>query len=402
MVKAVAALAVAVVALLATGSAQPRVHAPTGPLGIDGNGTTSTLVRLNARNLRPLPGRRLELGAIAEAWGYSPDRTILAFGLDGSNQCPEASLRFVEVATLVPLGDVSLGQAYVLTADWLAPDRLAVVVAHCESASWELVVVDPSARRVLDRSPLQSGSIRRAGDRLAIVAGNVLTIVDAAGTARSVVLDRIEGGALALTPDGRRAFVVSANGLIADVDTSSLSVAYRGQPTDEVAGSRRYAQVLPTGKLAVAGSQAVRYLDTGDRTRHIGTGLVLIDIGTWVPQRIDYSSARFTVTGDTLLATGSSWGGGGYYVVIGGQNPQQPLGDGLMGYTLSGIPRFHRFAPGDVFVEQIYGKRAFVYDNGSSEPGQLKVVDIHTGKVVGTRADATMPWILQGSSSISR
>lgn len=395
MQKRVAAVVVTAAALLAAGAAQPRLSTPTGPLGLVSDGTTSSLVRLNAKNLRPVGGQRLDLGAFAVSWAYSPDRATLALALNGASQCPDASLRFVAAATLAPLGDVALGHGYVATADWLAPERLIVRVGDCDSAASELVVVDTSVRRVLSRSPVQSGFIRRGGDRLAILAGNRLTIIDAVGTARTVVLDRIDGGALALTPDGRRAFVASSTGVIADVDTSTLAVAYHG-PLGDVSSSRRYAEVLPTGELGLAGSREVHYIDSAqNRTRLVGTGLVLVDSSTWTAKRIDYSSSRFTVAGNTILATGAAWGGGGYYVVIGRPSPQPP-GDGLAAYAASGALRFHRFKDRDARVAKVYGHRAFVYVGGN-EP--LKVVDIRTGKLRGTRAFATLPWILQGSSS---
>jgi hypothetical protein len=412
MMKGIAALAVAAVALFATGAAQPRTHAPTGPLGLVGDGTTSSLVRLNAKNLRPLPGQRLDLGLFAGAWAYSPDRAMVALGLwtGYPDTAPQASLRFVDVNALSSRGDLPLGAGYVDATAWLAPDRLAALVVR--PAATELLVVDPGGRRVLATTAIDSAWSRaeQAGGRLVVLSrrgdGQLsLTVVDSGGTVQSVHLDRLRQGlpALAVTLDGRRAFVVSGSGLIADVDTSSLSVSYHGEAESaarDAAGARRYAEVLPTGELAVAGSQDVRYVDSGqDRTRHLGTGLVLVSTSTWMARRVDYSSSRFTVFGNSLLATGSTWGGGTFTIQIGGPSPPQPqpVGDGLKAYTLAGDPRFHRFDGKDVYVLQTYDKRSFVFVAGSGT--QLQVVDVRTGKVVGTRRYETLPWILQGPSS---
>lgn len=413
MVKGVAAVAVAVVALLATGSAQPRPHAPAGPLGLVGDGTTSSLVRLNASNLRPLPGQRVALGLFAGARAYSPDRATVALGLwtAGANGEPQASLRFVDVNSLSSRGELPLGAGYVSATAWLAPDRLAAVVAR--PAAMELLVVDPVERRVLATTTMNVlwSRAKQAGGRLVMLSRDShdelsLAVVDSGGSVHSVSLDRLRGGVpgLAVTPDGRRAFVVFGSGLIAEVDTSSLSVSYHAELEPSVgsdaAGAWRYAVVLPTGELAVARAQDVRYIDSGqNRTRHIGTGLVLISTSAWVARRVDYSSARLTVIGNTLLATGSSWGGGRFTIGTGGTNPPQPAGDGLKGYTFAGAARFHRFDGKDVYVVQTYDKRSFV---DVQELGmQLQVVDIRTGKVIGTRAEETLPWILQGPSSVS-
>jgi hypothetical protein len=392
--KALAAAVAVAAALLAAGSAQPRQSAPAGPLGLVGDGTTSSLVRLNPRNLRPLSGQRLDLGPFVGSWAYSPDRADLVLGLtSGGNTDHQASLRFVDVGTLSARGDLPLGPGYVDSTAWLAPDR----------------IVDPVARRVLRTDPLPSGLLlstaRTAGGRLVLYANvgsrGELTIVDSDGTARSVALDRIAGfPGVAMTPDGRHAYVVAPNGLVADVDTSSLSVSYHG-PFGNVENTGSYAEFLPTGQLAVAGSQEVHYVDTNrDQTRYLGTGLVLVDTSGWSAQRVDFSSAHVTVAGNTILATGSSWGGGSYYVSTGQPSPPQPPGDGVTAYTLSGTRRYQRFTNSDAFVEQVFGNRAFVYDSGSSGSGQLEVVDIRTGKLVGRRLDSTLPWILQGSSSV--
>jgi len=441
--KAFAAAAVGAVALLAAGSAQTRPQVSAGPLGVTGDGTTNYLVRLNAKNLRPLPGQRLELGPWGGDWAYSPDKATLAVELqsvttDPSTE-PTSSFRFVSVASLAPSGDLSLGSGYTYGAFWPAPDRLIAIVGHCCRLPAEVVVVDPLAMRVLDRSRLAEGNplwVRRGGDRLVVMSvpaariGPVaLTAIDARGAARTLTLDRIDGGfepmgaesqlcyksvapGLAVKPDGSRAFVVSPNGLVADVDLQSLSVAYHSlgigrtvaavnkRPVESVS---RMARVLPNGFLAVTGWEDHPYTDSGggEHTQYIRAGLALVDTSTWATTIVDDSTDWFAIAGNTLLATGSRGHTPGYTTTVGATPAPMPPGAGLTGYSLGGTPRFHRFKDGEVLPLQIYGNRAFVYVDGS-EPDLLKVVDIRSGKIVGTRAETTLPWILQGASSVSR
>jgi hypothetical protein len=437
MMKAVAAVAVAAIALLATGSAQPRPHAPAGPLGLVTDGTAWYLARLNARTLRAVPGQRLELGYDVGAWASSPDKATVAVGVESEatgEDCvqPSASLRFASAATLAGAGDLSVGSGSFAAVAWLAPERLVVVLGHCAGTD-EIVVVDPRGRRVLSRSSVSGYPrwIRQGGAHLVMLSSSAqaieaarLMVVDADGTVRSRVLDRIEAGferldpaagpgryvspGLAVTPDGRRAYVVSADGLIATVDLASLSVAYDAGSSARVLtssakraldSSLRAARVLPTGMLAVTGSEDRSYVDSAgqEHIEHVRAGLALVDTKTWTGQMIDRNVDSFTLSGRTLLATGSA--AHPLYSSIGGPSNASPLtGSGLTAYTLAGAPRFHRFAKREVAVIQAYGKRAFLFVTPLLP---LKVVDLQTGNVIGTRDLGVTPEILHGASSVS-
>jgi hypothetical protein len=423
----------AAAALLVAGPAQPRLQSLAGPLGILGNSTSmrpgdyAYLVRVNPTNFRPVVGQRLPLGPIAATWAYSPDRSILAVGVEEPlNGCDlQASLRFVDAATLAAVGDLPLGPGLLWATAWVAPDRLAAVLTDCGDAP-RLVVVDPSSRRVISTSPLPDrvNRIRAAGSRLVVMSSPAdtigpakLTIVDGAGTIRTLVVDRVDVGfdsehvvwpGLALTPDGQRAFLVSPTGLVADVDLGSLRVTYHvvghrgslaGHPGIAI-GSWRIAEVLPTGALAVAGSDDVTYIDSsGQRQlRHLAAGLAFVNTKNWTAYTGDRSVDRFIVAGDTLLA-GRATGLLGN-VLRGDPREGLFLGSGLSGYTLFGLKRFHLFHKEEVFVTVSSGRRSFVsIQEDRGKPGLLRVIDLRKRKVVGTRAFGTLPWILQGMSS---
>jgi hypothetical protein len=337
----------------------------------------------------------------------------------------QASLRFVDPAKLANVGDLSLGAGLLWATAWLAPDRLVAVVTDCGEAP-TLVVVDPTARRIISRSrlPDKVNRIRAAGSRLVVMSSPVdtigparLTVADGTGTSRSLVVDRVDVGfdsehvvwpGLALTPDGQRAFLVSPAGLVADVDLGSLEVEYHsighrrslaGMPAIAI-GSWRMAEVLPTGALAIAGSDDVTYVDSsGQRyVRHLAAGLALVNAKNWTGYAADPSVDGFSVAGNTLLAgRGMALG-----TVVRG-DPREGLffGHGLSGYTLFGFKRFHLFGKQEVFVTVSAGGRSFVeiQEDRQKPGGLLRVVDLRKRKVVGTRAFVRLPWILQGQSS---
>jgi hypothetical protein len=405
--RAIAAAAVLTVALAAAGSAQPRAQLSLGPLAItSANGTVWSLVRLKPSNLRPLAGERLDLGLTASSWAFSPHHEAVALGLEGAGADPRASVRVVDVATLAPRAEIPLGSGYVLGLGWLAPARLVAIVERPQTT--RLVIADPLAGRVLATTALDAEWLRayQAAGRLFVLSrestgGLRLTIVDASGLSPSLPVDNLGHGlpGLAVTPDAQHAYVVGSGGEVAAVDCLSLSVSYHG-PFGDATSSESNAVVLPTGQLAIAGARAAHYVDASqDQIRYIGTGLVLVDPTTWSALRVDYRTYRVTVVGQKILATGDIWGGGSFTVTIGGYNPPPPAGDGLSAYTLAGEPLFRRFGGKDAVVDQTYGRRLFVSADGLGS--KLAVVDARSGRIIGTRGDQTLPWILHGVSSLN-
>jgi len=154
-----------------------------------------------------------------------------------------------------------------------------------------------------------------------------------------------------------------------------------------------------TGALAVAGSDDVTYVDSsGQRQlRRLPAGLAFVNTKTWTAYTGDPSVDSFTVAGNTLLAGRTGPLGS---VLRGDPREGLFLAGGLSGYTLFGFKRFHLFDKEEVFVTVSSGGRSFVeIQEDRQKPGLLRVVDLRKQRVVGTRAFAKLPWILQGQSS---
>jgi hypothetical protein len=428
--KALAAAAAAAVALLAAGSAQPRGDVrskSTALLGVVSDASDparQSLVRLDGRTLRPLPGARLELGSPTYSWAFSPDRSLLAFArVDGTptNLADVNSfVRLVDPQELRIVDDFPIGSGSVSSIAWLAPDRLVALVWRCCSAQRELVVVDPVARTVVERRALPGemlGLAKGYGRLVVLVATQAgiapveLFVIEADGTIRSIVLDRIDGGserltgsdlgvdvlrpALAVQRDGQRGFVLAKSGEVADVDLASMTVTYhslsfgRRAPASQAKryqGSTRYAEVLGNGLVAISGADTRPFLDKHGKEliRHRPTGLELVDTRAWTARTIDRDADSFSVAGGTLLATGSRWTTASVL----------HTGTGLAAYTLDGRRRFRLFKKQEVWIGQVYGTRAFVSLTQGYEPSVYRVVDLGQGRVAGKRRQETLPWLI--------
>jgi len=432
--KVLAAAAAAAVALLAAGSARPEpaaLRAETPLLGLlaDGDYYHQALVRVDPTTVRALPGPRVSLG-YTYFGSFSPDRTVLAFGrvdsqTDGTHD-PNAYVRIVDVQAMRAVRDLALGAGSVLDVAWLAPGRVVVVVSHCCGVGDELVIVDPGDGRPVDRQSLGADPVGlvRTPDRLVLLLGAQGTIgaarlldVGADGAVSSVTLDRIAAGseregaggepgaryvfpALAVDAGADRAFVLSPQDLVAEVDLRSGAVAYHSvsplgrrlqgpaAPAKLFYGASRWAQWLGNGRLAVAGADVMPFRNKlGERqVRHRPSGLELIDTLKWTARTIDRNADSFTVAGSYLLATGSRW-----------TTPTAlPKGSGLTGYTSRGRRRFRLLRGRVVALDEAYGTRAFVEVDQQVDP---KVIDLRRGRVVGARGFEKLPRLLVGDGS---
>ena len=207
------------------------------------------LYALDARTLRPRRDRGARVNGHLFGWSFSPGRTRLAAGTDGS-----AELRLYDLRRLRALGDVKLarkGLVYVST--WAGPSRvLAVVISPgcCGLGDTIVAGVDADSRRVVWRRDLEGslqagapngrGFVLVLGPKWAIGPSRLVT-VSPAGRLRVARLEQIRSGwrrrghrdiveqsnpGLALDPSGHRAFVVQADAPVAVVDLLRLSVRY--------------------------------------------------------------------------------------------------------------------------------------------------------------------------------
>lgn len=418
-------------------SATPRLQAAPGPglsqlLALNGLSIGSTagwLMRLDPQTLRPLRGKRIavEKGGCASqdggtlcwvpAWAVSPDgkRLVLAESTPrGVSDAP--SLRLVDPAAMRTIARIPVAGGAIGALAWLRPDRV-LAVQEATDGGQQVVAVDLATRRVAPPRSLD-GSVERLAtteDELVVlvappneIAPARIDVVDPDGNVHSARLDRILAGwhrlqgdelridsrvpGLAVDPATERAFVV-VKGAAAEVDLRTLAVSYhelaerkpsflsrlRGwldpaASAKELSGSRRVARWLGNGLLAVSGSDEQR----GDVRP---AGLSLVDTTTWAVRTIEPGAMTLAAADGALLTTG--WTSDG----------RRATGIGLTAYRPDGTLRFHLFGDAGAWL-QVYGRRAFVGLIG--RPG-LRIVDLETGAVVGTRR-ADLPLLLVGSS----
>jgi len=399
-----AVAAAAVVLALPTAATGERASFATGPKGpprtvvaLKSGRGHDTLVRLHGRTLRPLGARRVALDGHAGMWVYSPDRRVLAVGVGEA-----LGLNLVDTRKMRRLGRVILANGQVSVLTWPRRNRIVGV----EDVAG-LFVVDPLRRRMI-RSERLGGSVygaARAGLSLVLLLAPEqgigtarLVVVDSDGNRRAVELDRIAAGSnvpheevepgfvgeahrpgLAVDGELGRAFVVGGReGLIAEVDLGSLTVAYRtpsparsrlgrvhdwlepaAQAKVPVGGTFRKAMWLGDGRLAVSGADTTVAGSGVDTTAP--AGLSFVDTRDWSRRVVDERATRFVYTDGMLLTTGDR--------------------AGLTGYTAEGVRRFEVFPDDTVSIWDVFVDRAFV----ARDRRGLHVVNAFTGRVLGKR-----------------
>jgi hypothetical protein len=406
-------------------------------LGIQYAPSGASLVRLDPKTLRIPPGRRLALvGSSVVAWGYSPDRRLLAFGNQdgGGLTFIPAQIRIAEARTLRRVRDVSFGfYGDVLSLHWVASDRLLAVIRSAQRGEDDAIVVtdrvaviDPSTGSILAQRELQGRviALARAKDALVLALegqrwGPVqLVVASAEGTIRSVTLDRVEAGAretsdgvprhdgaaVAVDRVGGRAYAVAAGCTVAEVDLGTLAVEYHtptqpvsllgrlhdwlepeAQAKGPLAGSWRSAVWLGDGRLAVFGRDATAYqFGRGLAGRELPSGLTVIDARTWQEHLVDPLSSALVAARNALLSWGRSWDSG----------TQRESGTGLSVYDRTGLRRFQLFRGRVIYDVQVVGSRAFVRARDPSS--RYAIVNLRTGTQVQTVSGREMPLVLSG------
>lgn len=432
----VAALGLALAAAVGLGSGQPATSAVpawetwrAAQLAellafVDGK-----LVRLDPETLRSLPGPGIAVGPGGcaprsggtacwsnPAWTISPDATRIAVARND-----RSAVQLVKAAGMRVAGSVRwrFESGSVGALAWLAPKRIVgIQEAFAESqrvVAFDLATKRIVARRALGGKVIQLGRTAREFVLLVAPAESIgtarLAVVDARGGVRFVQLPEVPVGSkllgtgsdhrvdmrtpgLTVDPLGRRAFVVT-DGLVAEVDLRTLAVSYHSleeprsllarlwnwlEPAAEakqVSGYHRQARWLGNDLIAVSGS------DT-EQGRYRPAGLHLVDTRTWSVRTIDRGATGFEVAGDTLLATGWSVD----------EATKRTVGIGVAAYGMDGEKRFQLLDGQHAWVALVHDGRAYVDVGG--EP--LRIVDLSTGRVVGTR-EQPLPALLLGTGS---
>jgi DNA-binding beta-propeller fold protein YncE len=238
-----------------------------------------------------------------------------------------------------------------------------------------------------------------------------LDAIGADGSIRSVALDRVVAGAtwpqdgsgdplgtqreaaLAVDPDGYRAYVVQPDGPAAEIALRTLAVSYHELSAPRSAlrrfsdwfapaaaakgmnGPRRTAVWLGDGLLAVTGSDdhSVRKSDSSIEMGVDPAGLAIVDTRDWSIQRLDPGADTVTVADGVLLATGRRLAPG----------QDTPTGMGLAAYGADRSLRFRLFQGASSWVVRALGGRAYVESGIGQET--IAVVDLGSGKVLEQR-----------------
>jgi hypothetical protein len=214
--------------------------------------------------------------------------------------------------------------------------------------------------------------------------------------------------ALAVDPEGGRAFVAPAGPTVAEVDLPSLGVTYRHlrQPTSllrrlahwlvppaeakMVSGTWRAACWLGGGSLAVWGTDmGVTGAGPDERMDQRPSGLKLVDTGSWTVRPLDPAATAASWQAGRLLAFGGTWD----------FQAEQVRG---MGVTLYGPGDRSRHLLGTQAVVEAQLDGDLLYaavDTGAEQDGRV-VVSLSSGRVVASSA-APLPFLLLGEGGPS-
>src|SRR6266542_4343024 len=340
--------------------AVPAAGAPAPVLAIISDEPT-VLARLDPRSLRPLPGRRVDLGEPVAGYGLSADRSTLVLG-DNDQAVLAGVVRLPGrlVVLLTPGGAIG-------------PARLAVVDGR-------------GAVRAVTLPGIAAGFTRPA------VEGP-----DAVG--------RQWVAGLAVDAAGGRAFVVAADQPVAEVDLASLRVTNHAPrrpvgllgrlagwltppaQAKAVSGPARQACWLGGGLLAVAGFQARVRRDAGGQVQdeQVPAGVKLLEVRGWTVRLLDAHASQVSYRGGWLLTFGGAWSGA----------EQRWHGAGLGVWGPGGRRPLHLFGTRFVAEVHVNGDLAYVALPESDGDPTAAIVDLRTGRVLA-EPPGLPPYLLLG------
>jgi hypothetical protein len=350
-----------------------------------------TLVWLNARTLRQLSRGSVPLGG-ATGTVYSPTGGRIAAGSAG------LGIRIVDVFRMKQLSRIARRSMWEITPiAWPLNRRLLALEFHQRLPQRNLVVIDPVARKVLRRIPLDLSfpTWRSVGADTILLAqpeGTIgsaqLFVVSPNGELRSVVLDRIAAGGvqegaadepdfgvadpgLAVDATARRAYVIGKEPVLAEIDLASLAVTYRALRETKRTPSRReksllgwsrQAEWLGDGRLAVTGADFQRLQSTP-------AGLTLVDVSDGSSAVVDSGASFSLKAADRVIAAGAWTDGADTW-----------SGMGVAAYARDGARIWHVL--GGEPVSWLQSAAGYAYVPGpDTAPSTTRVVDLRTGAV---------------------
>jgi hypothetical protein len=388
-------------------------------------GARAVLAWFDPMTLETLRGRKAPLGGHLGSWAFSSDRSVLAIASCREDGGDPSGIRFVNARAMRVLGDLSLAPyRCVDSLTWLAPRRL-LAIGRLSDTEARLVVIDPVARRVLERVsiPAYPMTVGHSRDALVLAYGGTdsfapvrLVVADANGSLRTLSVDRVLAGTvvnegtttdydarvaepgLAVDPDGR-AFLVPASGAIAEVDLATLAISYHelehrsllsrflgwltpAATAKAVEGEVREAAWVGDGKIAVSGSDYSTTRDAKGATSTVGSpaGTLLIDTHTWRAQMLSQGTSGFARSGGLVIAEGGAWS----------EADARSYGSGLQAFGLDGR-KLWQLHDGEARWIDPAGGVGYVYDD---DQRSAEVVDLANGQIVRTltRAPGQVAW----------
>jgi hypothetical protein len=371
------AIAVAVVGLPAASDAATEQY-----WGSSGSQAAAKLHRVDPVRLTPL-GPSFPLGLFSADRSFSPDGSTLAVIAQD-----RPVVRFVDVERMRVLGDARLAADGEVVHVLRWTERGLVAVVDPPSGS-KLVWLDPTRRRVTRvlRYRGELADFRLAAGRIVVlewpgsrVAPVRLNVIDADGRARSIRVDRIRGGwqrkgrdvvrmaepALAVDPEGERAWLADADGEICEVVLDSLVVrcnTVRTLMKNGAPWSRRQLKLVAPGTLALSGWEKP---DAGPRAAR-SIGLWLVDTRTWKRRLLDRGIGSFRFAGGVIVGVRRN---------------------GVTAYDPAGALRYRVEEPLQLGVISTTGP--YLYVPATDE--HTVVVDLATGRVLGRPAATAQPF----------
>jgi hypothetical protein len=400
----------------AKGPAAEVAHASAVLALVGGEVEQAKLVWLNPRTLKRIGRESVLLGGNAFSPVLSPTGGRVAVGGSSTD-----GIRIADVFRMKLLSRLARrsGSWMVSPIAWPAAHRLIALEWNDRAEGQAgLVVLDPSARRVVRRTQLggYAGSVAVAGGQDVVLVGGQsegigpahVLVAGADGVVRGLVLDRVLAGGEQVGPDeetwrtaspgvavdstGRRAFVVGEAPVVAEIDLDSLGVTYRDlsrsasfldrlhawlEPAADaksLVGWSRQAVWLGDGLLAVAGTEY-------DRLASRPSGLEIIDVNSGSTRTVE-PDASFSTVSQGILVTGGAASDG---------TTEAQSGMGLSGFTSAGSKLWSALKGQPVWSAEAAGGYAYVA-GPDAYPRKVRVVDLATGEVRTVRGE--MPFFI--------
>lgn len=379
-------------------------------LGMEWDQGRPHLARLDARTLRPKDDSEIRVGTVATV-SPDQDRFVTALGGDYVPDGDGMRLRFVDLSRMRVDSEVPLGiGGGVHSVHWFEDNRLIVVVGRPA----RVFIIDTEIDQVLEEISLrvdQVFEVRRAANSVVVLASarsgsshpsesrispTRLHVVTTRGELRSTDVLDVKAGyefdpelggrhrypGLAVDELGGRAFVVDSLLRVAEVELSSMEVAYRAVGArnslwtrllslfGNVAeaklstGPSMYAHYVPDGSILVEG--------VNEGMRRTPVHMTLIDTHTWEACRLDTDMSDAAV-GDDVIVTWDS------IVRLGqGRVARTRSSSGVAAYDLQGRKRFDILQETPICGLDLVKHTAYAYKCGG---GRVAVIDVGSGDI---------------------